>query len=449
MPKFNPNNFKKYVSKLDIENPQHQRKALKYVLDRSEYKPSERKTILKSFDEGDYDEFLIEERRSASWDDFAKYRNVYHTIEEGLPGVHRKNDHYTSDNWIPFNQVSSRYYNAVAKREQNEFLKRRQEIQQANQTFDAIQNYDPTSYSINPNIKVPFEQKPYVPFTAKELKHYQDNSKIISVNGKIVRKNSSMTRFNTEASQKFRELQANASSSMDVEAEAYVKAYNNKPLTSNMGFKDSASTNTHVSQPSEESVDNTWKKFINWTKEYEQSTSNSKSDASGFGHIRKNVIGPSEESVDNKHRAKEYKQSTSNTTQPLQSGPISANDFAAMSGSSNKASDYMGKRLARRYNETDAKIKAIQDNADLSEADKTKQINDIYAVFGDNVKNMNDVQQSLFEQAKRGPSAWDYAMGYEVPQAITGVALLGGMASMALGNSKGQKTNAELYSNPF
>lgn len=430
MPKFNPNNFKKYVSKLDIENPQHQRKVLKYVLGRSEYKPSEQKTILNSFDRGDYGNFLTKERRSASWDDFAKYRNVYHTIEEGLPGVHRKNDHYTSDNWIPFNQVSSRYYNAVAKREQNEFLKRRQEIQQANQTFDAIQNYDPTSYSINPNIKVPFEQKPYVPFTAKELKHYQDNSKIISVNGKIVRKNSSMTRFNTEASQKFRELQANASSSMDVEAEAYVKAYNSKPLTSNMGFKDSASTNTHVSQPKEE-------------------VPISKSDASGFGHIRKNVIGPSEESVDNKHRAKEYKQSTSNTTQPLQSGPISANDFAAMSGSSNKASDYMGKRLARRYNEADAKIKAIQDNADLSEADKTKQINDIYAVFGDNVKNMNDVQQSLFEQAKRGPSAWDYAMGYEVPQAITGVALLGGMASMALGNSKGQKTNAELYSNPF
>lgn len=430
MPKFNPNNFKKYVSKLDIENPQHQRKVLKYVLGRSEYKPSEQKTILNLFDRGDYGNFLTKERRSASWDDFAKYRNVYHTIEEGLPGVHRKNDHYTSDNWIPFNQVSNRYYNAVAKREQNEFLKRRQEIQQANQTFDAIQNYDPTSYSINPNIKVPFEQKPYVPFTAKELKHYQDNSKIISVNGKIVRKNSSMTRFNTEASQKFRELQANASSSMDVEAEAYVKAYNSKPLTSNMGFKDSASTNTHVSQPKEE-------------------VPISKSDASGFGHIRKNVIGPSEESVDNKHRAKEYKQSTSNTTQPLQSGPISANDFAAMSGSSNKASDYMGKRLARRYNETDAKIKAIQDNADLSEADKTKQINDIYAVFGDNVKNMNDVQQSLFEQAKRGPSAWDYAMGYEVPQAITGVALLGGMASMALGNSKGQKTNAELYSNPF
>lgn len=197
----------------------------------------------------------------------------------------------------------------------------------------------------------------------------------------------------------------------------------------------SASTDVSISQPKEE-------------------VPISEPDASGFGHIRKNVIGPSEKSVDNKWKnfvnwAKEYKQSTSNTTQPLQSGPISANDFAAMSGSDNRASSYMGKRLANRLNETNAKIKAIQDNADLSEADKTKQINDIYAVFGDNVKNMNDVQQSLFEQAKRGPSAWDYAMGYKVPQAITGVTLLGGMVSMALGNNKGQKTNAELYSNPF
>ena len=187
MPKFNPNKFKKYVSKLDIKNPQHQRKALKYVLDRSEYKPSERKTILNSFDKGDYSNFLTKERRSASWDDFAKYRNVYHTIEEA-------------------------------------------------------------------------------------------------------------------------------------------------PI--------------------------------------------SKPDTSGFGHIRKNVIGPSEESVDNKRKnfvngAKEYKQSTSNTTQPLQSGPISANDFAAMSGSDNRASSYMGKRLANRLNGTKAKIKAIQDNADLSEVDKT------------------------------------------------------------------------------
>lgn len=436
MPKFNPNNFKKYVSKLDIENPQHQRKALKYVLDRSEYKPSERKTILNSFDEGDYDDFLIEERRGASWDDFAKYRNVYHTVGEGLPGVHGKYDYYiSSDNWIPFNQVSGRYYNAVAKREQNEFLKRRQEIQQANQTFDAIQNYDPTNYSINPNIKVPFEQKPYVPFTAKELKHYQDNSKIISVNGKIVRKNSSMTRFNTEASQKFRELQANASSSMDVEAEAYIKAYNSKPLTSNMGFKHSASTNTHVSQPKEE-------------------VSISKPDTSGFGHIRENVIGPSEESVDNKWKnfvnwAKKYKQSTSNTTQPLQSGPISANDFAAMSGSDNRASSYMGKRLANRLNGTKAKIKAIQDNADLSEADKTKQINDIYSTFGDNVKNIDDVSRILQQKAQNGPDIRDYVHAYSGHVVGAGMVLGMGNAVLDAADTKGQKTNAQLYSNPF
>ena len=213
-----------------------------------------------------------------------------------------------------------------------------------------------------------------------------------------------------------------------------------------------------------------------------------KVDTSGFGNPRANPIGPKilkskpindskipssdidelnkiQDEIDNLwltkigndkfksvvNKAKDYKQqkATSNTTQPLQSGPVSADDFAVISGSSNRASDYMGKRLARKYNETDARIQVIQNDSKLPEADKTKQINEIYASFGDNVKNMNDVQQSLFEQAKRGPSAWDYAMGYKVPQAITGVTLLGGMASMALGNSKGQKTNAELYSNPF
>ena len=213
-----------------------------------------------------------------------------------------------------------------------------------------------------------------------------------------------------------------------------------------------------------------------------------KVDTSGFGNPRANPIGPKilkskpindskipssdidelnkiQDEIDNLwltkigndkfksvvNKAKDYKQqkATSNTTQPLQSGPVSADDFAVISGSSNRASDYMGKRLARKYNETDARIQAIQNDSKLPEADKTKQINDIYAVFGDNVKNMNDVRQSLFEQAKQGPSTMDYVYGYKVPQAITGVTLLGGMASMALGNNKGQKTNAELYSNPF
>ena len=59
MPKFNPNKFKNYVSKLDIKNPSASKKALKYVLDRSEYKPSERKTILNSFDKGDYSNFSL------------------------------------------------------------------------------------------------------------------------------------------------------------------------------------------------------------------------------------------------------------------------------------------------------------------------------------------------------------------------------------------------------
>ena len=432
MPSFNFNNFKRYVSKLDIENPQHQEKALKYVLNRSEYKPSERRSILNTFEKGGYDDFLFDEGRNASWNDFANYNTVYNTIKNNLPGV--SNRDFNVDGWIPFNKVSGRYNNVVTKQEQDKFLKQQQNMRQANQAFSAIQNYDPTNYHINPNIKTSIRQRPYSSSTDEELKYHQDNDKFIAVNGKVYRKNSSMSRSNAEATQKLRQAQADASYSMDTEAEAYIKAYNNGPISSNMGADHPAPTSISASN-----LD--------------------KPDTSGFRNIRENVIGPSETPKPENNTwgnyinwAKKYKQQskvTLNTVQPLQSGPVSADDFTAISGSNNRASDYMRNRLARRYNETDARIKAIQDNADLSEADKTKQINDIYAGFGDNIKNMNDVKQSLFEQAKLGPTTWDYAMGYKVPQAITGVTLLGGMASMALGNSKGQKTNAELYSNPF
>lgn len=64
-------------------------------------------------------------------------------------------------------------------------------------------------------------------------------------------------------------------------------------------------------------------------------------------------------------------------------------------------------------------------------------------------KTDEEVKQYFINQIERGPSTMDYIYGYKVPQAITGVTLLGGMTSMALGNNKGQKTNAELYSNPF
>lgn len=438
MPKFDFNKFKKYVNKLDIENPQHQKKALEYVLNRSEYKSSERRSILNTFEKGDYNDFLFDEGRSASWNDFSNYNNVYDTIQNGLPGVSAKG--YDVDGWIPFDKVSSRYNNVVAKQEQNKFIKQQQNTQKANQISSSIQNYDPTNSHINPYVKIPIKQRPYSPSTNEELSYYRDNNKFIAVNGKVVHKNSSMTRSNAEATQNFRQAQTNASHSMDIEAEAYIKAYNNEPISSNMGAERPTPINTSIPQSGVEvpSLD---------------------IDTSGFGNPRANPIGPLEtpKAEDNSwgnfvNWAKEYKQqskATSNTTQPLQSGPVSADDFAAISGGSNNAYDAMHKRLAARYNETDARIQAIKDNADLSEIDKTKKINEIYATYGDNVKNMNDVKQSLYEQARQGPSTMDYVYGYKVPQAITGVTLLGGMASMALGNSKGQKTNAELYSNPF
>ena len=141
--------------------------------------------------------------------------------------------------------------------------------------------------------------------------------------------------------------------------------------------------------------------------------------------------------------------SDNTSTTELQSGPISANDFAAMSGSDNRASSYMGKRLANRLNETNAKIKAIKDNADLSEVDKTKQINDIYSTFGDNVKNIDDVSRILQQKAQNGPDIRDYVHAYSGHVVGAGMVLGMGNAVLDAADTKGQKTNAQLYSNPF
>ena len=120
-----------------------------------------------------------------------------------------------------------------------------------------------------------------------------------------------------------------------------------------------------------------------------------------------------------------------------------------MSGSDNRASSYMGKRLANRLNETNAKIKAIQDNADLSEADKTKQINDIYSTFGNNVKNIDDVSRILQQKAQNGPDIRDYVHAYSGHVVGAGMVLGMGNAVLDAADTKGQKTNAQLYSNPF
>lgn len=177
-----------------------------------------------------------------------------------------------------------------------------------------------------------------------------------------------------------------------------------------------------------------------------------------FSHMFKNNYSSTEENFSNSF--KEVKPSnklqSGGNNLNTQSGPkqdssqdLSFEDFINNNSNNSPAYTAMNKRLSTRFNEIDSKIKAIKDDKDLSNIDKTKQINDIYSSFGDNVKNMHDVKRSLIEQAKQGPTIRDYAIGYKVPQAITGVTLLGGMASMTLGNSKGQKTNAELYSNPF
>lgn len=164
---------------------------------------------------------------------------------------------------------------------------------------------------------------------------------------------------------------------------------------------------------------------------------------------RKEKILNANPNLRKKFEKKKNLNSDNTSTTELQSGPISANDFAAMSGSDNRASSHMGKRLFNRLNGTKAKIKAIEDNADLSEIDKTKQINDIYSTFGDNVKNIDDVSRILQQEAQNGPGIRDYVHAYSGHVVGAGMVLGMGNAVLDAADTKGQKTNAQLYSNPF
>ena len=57
------------------------------------------------------------------------------------------------------------------------------------------------------------------------------------------------------------------------------------------------------------------------------------------------------------------------------------------------------------------------------------------------------IHDDFKEQMKSGPSVGDYFYGYHGPTAV-GLGL-GTASVLALSNSRGQKSNAELYSDPF
>lgn len=160
---------------------------------------------------------------------------------------------------------------------------------------------------------------------------------------------------------------------------------------------------------------------------------------------------PSKVSRDTKPKPAPPPKENPSKTDVTDSEPQSGGDFIeTLSGyGDGKASNRMVANLQSQYKGVDAQIKEIQNNSKLSDKQKEEAINKIYSGFGKGVTDDASLQQHLLDKAKAGPGAMDYIMGYHVPEYGAGLAALAGTLNMALGNDKGQKTNAELYSNPF
>lgn len=197
------------------------------------------------------------------------------------------------------------------------------------------------------------------------------------------------------------------------------------------------------SQNSDNIADNTTTQNNNYN--VEENTTNSQSIPTNSktisgGEKNKTISGSSPTQTIN---GGEQVKSNDNINNILDFDSLENFDLSALDkASKNKglAYDYLLNRTTNEYNSTIARMKEASNNVDGT---SLKKLTNKYG-------NTNEkIQQYFIDKINQGPTITDYAMGYKAPQAITGVTLLGGMASMALGNNKGQKTNAELYSNPF
>lgn len=142
-----------------------------------------------------------------------------------------------------------------------------------------------------------------------------------------------------------------------------------------------------------------------------------------------------------------------NTTVSLQSGPLTSEEYANLSKDNGfgRARNLMGKRLENKYKETNAKLDNLRNDlrsGNLSIDEYNTKRNEIYSDFG-NSKSLLDIKNYLQEQAMQGPQIQDYVHAY-TPHVI-GIGMAAGLGNATLDafNSKGQKSNADLYSNPF
>lgn len=110
------------------------------------------------------------------------------------------------------------------------------------------------------------------------------------------------------------------------------------------------------------------------------------------------------------------------------------------------------KYFEKRYNRTRDMFDNDLENLQRNGTPTVEQI----SKFGEdhNIKGARKIEdlrkgrdENLMKLAQNGPTTMDWVMGNHVPQKAIGAGLVYGAGSMIFGN--GQKSNAELYSNPF
>jgi hypothetical protein len=117
-------------------------------------------------------------------------------------------------------------------------------------------------------------------------------------------------------------------------------------------------------------------------------------------------------------------------------------DEMANDKSRNRAERYASKSASRSYREyTDQYADLAKDGT--PDPEKLSALNKKYGVSGD----ASEMQDSFLKKASN-PGVMDYVGGYDVVPVATSSVVLGGAVSSVFGN-KGQRSNADLYGDPF
>ncbi len=420
-PRFNLSKFEKLVSKLDPNSLDDQVTALKHILSlpKSSYKPSEREQILQAFrEDGGFDPEEVDN----VWGSISSYRNIYAAANEGAPGIIEKfiKDKNTGDNIaVPLKQFQQRYESDKKIWEKG---------------------WDHHPEWLWPKTK---------PEQNKTKKGKTKQPRPPAQNG-----NQANIGTNSEPHSDSQQVDNVGESSED-------KGKGQEPNPPNAGTESAGQSSPLPGDKTKEQSNGP----SAGTDPRQQGDGGTEAQGGDTGKPKPpaNNSEPPKGKPGETHGTKESSPpagdgASQGTGKPKSGGegeppPASGGDFnidTVFGSNPNLAGKYAIGKAKQQISDTQAKIDAIQNAEDMTDKAKGDAINKIYSeVYGNNVLDRKTMEEAAYNQLKeRGITTSDYIHAYGPPVAATatGGAVLIGLASSALGDSKGRKSNAELYS---